>query len=251
MTEISTRSESGILWQSARVVEVIRRTGRIKSFFLELTEPFAYRAGQHIDLRLTAPDGYRAMRSYSIASAPDSANRIEIAIELLGNGEVSPFFHEIVAVGDEIELRGPLGGHFIWTGSDGGPLLLMGGGSGVVPLMSMIRQREATAAHVPAILLLSARRLNEVLYGDELAELERRENGFGLVLTLTRETPQREADYGRRVDGPMVAEVLTRLPTPPKHVFICGSNAFVSAAADGAVYAGAPATIIRAERYGV
>jgi len=251
MTEISTRSESGILWQSARVVEVIRRTGRIKSFFLELTEPFAYRAGQHIDLRLTAPDGYRAMRSYSIASAPDSANRIEIAIELLDDGEVSPFFHEIVAVGDEIELRGPLGGHFIWTGSDGGPLLLMGGGSGVVPLMSMIRQREATAAHVPAILLLSARRLNEVLYGDELAELERRENGFGLVLTLTRETPQREADYGRRVDGPMVAEVLTRLPTPPKHVFICGSNAFVSAAADGAVYAGAPATTIRAERYGV
>jgi ferredoxin-NADP reductase len=251
MTEISTRSESGIRWQSARVVEVIRRTGRIKSFFLELTEPFAYRAGQHIDLRLTAPDGYRAMRSYSIASAPDSTNRIEIAIELLDNGEVSPFFHEIVAVGDEIELRGPLGGHFIWTGSDGGPLLLMGGGSGVVPLMSMIRQREATAAHVRAILLLSARRLNEVLYGDELVELERRENGFGLVLTLTREAPQREADYGRRVDGPMVAEVLARLPTSPKHVFICGSNAFVSAAADGAVYAGAPAPTIRAERYGV
>ena len=251
MTEISARSESGILWQSARVVEVIRRTGRIKSFFLELTEPFAYRAGQHIDLRLTAPDGYRAMRSYSIASAPDSAKPDRNRHRAPRRRRGLPFFHEIVAVGDEIELRGPLGGHFIWTGSDGGPLLLMGGGSGVVPLMSMIRQREATAAHVPAILLLSARRLNEVLYGDELAELERRENGFGLVLTLTREAPRREADYGRRVDGPMVAEVLARLPTSPKHVFICGSNAFVSAAADGAVYAGAPATTIRAERYGV
>ena len=136
----------------------------------------------------------------------------EIAIELPDDGEVSPFFREIVAVGDEIELRGPLGGHFIWTGSDGGPLLLMGGGSGVVPLMSMIRQREATAAHAPAILLLSARRLNEVLYGDELVGPERRENGFGLVLTLTREAPQREAYYGRRVDGPMVAEVLARCP---------------------------------------
>ena len=202
-----------------RVVEVIRRTGRIKSFFLELTEPFAYRAGQHIDLRLTAPDGYRAMRSYSIASAPDSASRIEIAIELLDNGEVSPFFHEIVAVGDEIELRGPLGGHFIWTGSDGGPLLLMGGGSGVVPLMSMIRQREATAAHVPAILLLSARRLNEVLYRDELVDLERRENGFGLVLTITREATAargrlrpscRRADGGRG-SGPFAHVAETRL----------------------------------------
>lgn len=251
MTEISARPEPGVRWQSAKVVEIIQRTARIKSFFLDLAQPFVYRAGQHIDLRLTAPDGYRAMRSYSIASAPDASNRIEIAIELLDNGEVSPFFHEVVAVGDEIELRGPLGGHFTWTGPDGGPLLLMGGGSGVVPLMSMIRNAQATAADVPATLLLSARRLDDVLYREELFKLEERGNGFAVVLTLTREPPQRRVDYGRRVDGSMVAEVLARLPALPKHVFICGSNAFVSAAADGAIDAGAPAAIIRTERYGL
>ena len=219
MTENPTRSESGVHWQSARVVEVIPRTGRIKSFFLELTKPFAHRAGQHIDLRLTAPDGYQAMRSYSIASAPDSANRIEIAIELLDNGEVSPFFHEIVAVGDEIELRGPLGGHFIWTGSDGGPLLLMGGGSGVVPLMSMIRQRQATAAHVPAILLLSARRLNEVLYRDELVESGAPRKRLractdyhtGGAAARGRLRPSRRRADGGRGSGPFAHVAETRL----------------------------------------
>lgn len=218
---------------------------------LALSEPFAYRAGQHIDVRLTASDGYRAMRSYSIASAPNCSNRIEIAVELLDNGEVSPFFHDVVVVGDEIEVRGPLGGHFTWTEADGGPLLMMGGGSGVVPLMSMIRHGQATAAGLPVILLLSARRLDEVLYRDELFAADWRRNGFALILTLTREPPRRDIDYGRRVDGPMVAEVLARLPVLPKHVFICGSNAFVSAAANGAVDAAVPGAAIRTERYGV
>ena len=131
-------------WQSATVMEIIPRTPRIKSFILKLSKPFEYLAGQHVDLRLTAPDGYRAMRSYSIGSAPSNNGTIELSIENLKDGEVSSFFHDVVVVGDEIELRGPLGGYFNWTGSEGGPILLLGGGSGVVPLMSMIRHRHAT-----------------------------------------------------------------------------------------------------------
>lgn len=250
MTDISGRHSSETRWQTARIAGIIQRTARIKSFMLALTEPFTHLAGQHVDLRLTAPDGYRAMRSYSIASPPDLSNLIEVTIERLKNGEVSPFFHDVAEVGDEIELRGPLGGHFIWSGTDGGPLLLAGGGSGVVPLMSMIRHRQAAATHVPAVLLLSARGWNDIVYRDELLDLEQRSNGFILVLTLTREAPIRQGDYGRRVDGAMMAEVAARLPAAPNHVFICGSNPFVNTAADGAVAAGIPVSVVRTERYG-
>lgn len=250
MTDPSGRHSSGIRWQTARIARIIQQTPRIKSFMLALTEPFTHRAGQHVDLRLTASDGYQAMRSYSIASPPNDRGVIEVAIERLTNGEVSPFFHDVAKVGDEIELRGPLGGHFIWSGTDGGPLLLAGGGSGVVPLMSMIRHRQAAAPDVPAMLLLSARSWNEILYRDELLDLERRSNGFTLVLTLTREAPMRHGDYGRRIDAAMMAEVVARSPTAAEHVFICGSNPFVNAAADGAVAAGIPVSKVRTERYG-
>jgi ferredoxin-NADP reductase len=237
-------------WQNAKIVEIIPRTPTIKSFIFALSEPFAYRAGQHVDVRLTAPDGYKAMRSYSIASAPGASARIELAIELLENGEVSLFFHETASVGDEIEIRGPLGGHFIWTKDDGGPLLMIGGGSGLVPLMSMIRYRQAAASVVPALLLLSARSWVDVLYRDELLDLSAQGAGLDVVLTLTREAPRRPKDYGRRVDSRMMTEVLARLPAAPRHVFICGSNAFVNAAADGALEAGVPASVVRTERYG-
>lgn len=237
-------------WQSATVTAIIPRTPRIKSFMMKLARPFEFRAGQHVDLRLTAPDGYRAMRSYSIGSAPDSTGTIELAIEYMKDGEVSPFFHDVVAVGDEIELRGPLGGYFNWTEADGGPLLLVGGGSGVVPLMSMIRHRQAIGAKVPVVLLLSARQWDDVLYRDELLDLHGKANGFRLTLTLTREPPRREGDLGRRVDAAMMMDVLARLPGPPKLVYVCGANAFVNAAADGAVASGIAASIIRTERYG-
>ena len=239
-----------IQWQTATVTEIVTRTPRIKSFFLTLSRPFAFQAGQHVDVRLTAPDGYRAMRSYSIASAPEDASRLELAIEYLENGEVSQFFHEVVAVGDAIELRGPLGGYFIWKASDGGPLLLVGGGSGVVPLMSMVRHRRLLAATTPVVLLL-ARTLNDALYRDELIELDGRHDGFTLIMTLTRDQPARPGDYNRRIDAGMMAEVLARFPRRPARVFVCGSNAFVDAAADGAVSAGVPPAIVRTERYGV
>jgi ferredoxin-NADP reductase len=250
MTEAGVSDLPASPWQNAKVVEIIPRTPRIKSFIFELPEPFAYRAGQHVDVRLTAPDGYKAMRSYSIASAPTLSARIELAIELLENGEVSPFFHETAAVGDEIEIRGPLGGHFLWTKDDGGPLLMAGGGSGVVPLMSMIRYRHAEASAVPTLLLFSARSWADALYRDELFDLSAQRTGLDVVLTLTREAPRRPMDYGRRVDSRMMTDVLARLPAAPRHVFICGSNAFVNAAADGALEAGVPASIVRTERYG-
>jgi ferredoxin-NADP reductase len=242
-------AERATKWQNAKIVDIVRQTPRIKSFFLTLPEPFDFRAGQHVDIRLTAPDGYRAMRSYSIASAPGTAGPIELAIDLLDNGEVSPFFHEVAAVGDEIELRGPLGGHFVWSPSDGGPLLLVGGGSGVVPLMSMVRVRRAHAP-APAALLLSARHWVDALYRDELIELERMDNGLSVLFALTRDTPRRPQDYGRRVDEAMLRDVVERLPGAPRSVFVCGSNAFVTAAAHAALAAGISAGCIRTERYG-
>ncbi|RDJ27780.1 oxidoreductase [Bosea caraganae] len=237
-------------WQSAKIVRIVQRTARIKSYFFDLPEPFAYQAGQHVDVRLTAPDGYRAMRSYSIASGLGGAGPLELAIERLDDGEVSPFFHDVAEVGDEIELRGPLGGHFVWSPADGGPLLLIGGGSGVVPLMSMLRELHSSGAPVPAALLLSARTWDEALFRDELIALERELGSFALAFALTREPPRRPEDYGRRADMAMVSEVMARLPALPRHVFVCGSNAFVGTAADGVVAAGVPATSVRTERYG-
>jgi ferredoxin-NADP reductase len=248
-TDVTSAART-VRWQNAKIVGIIQRTPRIKSYFMALPEPFAFRAGQHVDVRLTAPDGYRAMRSYSIASAPSGSATIELAIDLLDNGEVSPFFHEVAAIGDAIELRGPLGGHFVWSPSDGGPLLLVGGGSGLVPLMSMIRTRQEAAVKVPALLLLSARSWEDALYRDELIDYEEQENGFTVVFALTRSQATRQGDYGRRVDAAMLSEVLARLPEVPRNVFVCGSNAFVNSAADGAVAAGVPVDRVRTERYG-
>jgi ferredoxin-NADP reductase len=250
MTETPIDQRQAEHWQTAVVKDIIARTGRIKSFVLVPARPFEFMAGQHVTVRLTAPDGYHAMRCYSIASPPETWNQIELAIEHLEDGEVSPFFHEVVQIGDQVEIRGPLGGHFVWSKIDGGPLLLIGGGSGLVPLMSIIRHRETVARDVPVVLLLSARDWQDVLYRDELLALDDHRNGFTLVLTLTREPPKRGIDYGRRVDGSMMAEVLHRLPSAPRQVFACGTNPFVNAAVDGAIAAGTPASIIRTERYG-
>jgi len=254
MTEPPAAGEPGgpadARWQNATVDRIVARTPRIKSFIFAPQLPFAFRAGQHVDVRLTAPDGYRAMRSYSIASAPEDPDRIELAVELLDGGEVSPFFHDIVQVGDEIEMRGPLGGHFVWSAAEGGPVLLIGGGSGLVPLMSMIRHRAAVARDVPILLLQSARDWDDVLYRDELIALDEARDGFTLMLTLTRAPPRRAGDYGRRIDAAMVAEALRRLPGAPSQTFICGANPFVNAAADGAIAAGLQPSLIRTERYG-
>ena len=159
-------------------------------------------------VRLTAPDGYRAQRSYSIASAPETTDHLELAIEKLENGEVSPFFHEVAAVGDEIDLSGPIGGHFIWTAADGGPMLMIGGGAGVVPFMSMIRHRTLSGSAAPMLLLFSARTREDLLFADELSALRDRRDGFDLVATLTREASPPAGVLKGRIDANMIAGTL-------------------------------------------
>src|ERR1700754_5025272 len=200
-------SEGPVRWQTATVIDIVVRTPRIKSFYLSLEHRFEFLAGQPVDIRLTAPDGYQAMRSYSIASAPEHGTSIELAVERLDDGEVSMFMHDVIVPGDEIEVRGPLGGHFIWSVTDGGPLLLLGGGSGVVPLVSMVRHLKAAklaGSTVPVLLLLSARTWDEALFRDELLELNKEMGGFTFVLNLTREADSRGQDFGRRIDAAMV-----------------------------------------------
>lgn len=237
-------------WQTCAIVDVTEQTPSIKSFFLRPSSPFAYMAGQHVDVRLTAPDGYVAMRSYSIASPPSRADIIELAIERLPDGEVSPFFHDVATIGDDIELRGPIGGHFLWPDPPAGPVLLIGAGSGVVPLMAMIRHRRDLGQTVPTALLLSSRTRRDVLFGDELLSLEMADPNLEVALAITREAPTRSSDFGRRIDSALVAEVVDRLPSRPAHVFVCGSNPFVEIATDGALAAGLEATTIKTERYG-
>jgi ferredoxin-NADP reductase len=250
MTEGPVIHVTDARWQQGVVKAIEPRTPRIKSFFIAPSVPFAFDAGQHVDLRLTAESGYTAMRSYSIGSSPAQADTIELSIERLSNGEVSPFFHDAVLIGDQIELRGPLGGHFVWRPDDGGPLLLIGGGSGVVPLMAMIRHQQSVLPQLPVVLLLSARTWDDALYRDELLAFDARLNGFRLALALTREAPHRARDYGRRVDAAMVGEQLIRLPDRPKLTYICGANQFANVAAESALACNVDAASIRTERYG-
>jgi ferredoxin-NADP reductase len=239
-----------IRWQKVTINKIEKRTPTVTSFFFTPSAPFSFRAGQHVEVRLTAPDGYRAQRAYSIASAPEDRNSIELAIEKLATGEVSPFFHEVAQVGDEIELRGPIGGHFVWQSADGGPILLAGAGSGVAPLMSMIRHHARQRSNVPVLLLLSARSWEDVIFRDELLSLDAKKGAFRLVLTITRETPRREVDNSRRIDTQMIAEVLKRMASPLKRAFVCGSNPFVTVASEALIGAGVEPGSIRTERYG-
>jgi ferredoxin-NADP reductase len=242
---------AAIRWQKATISAIEHDTPRVSSFWFKPSVPFAFKAGQHVDIRLTAPDGYRAQRSYSIASAPENNEAIELTIERLDDGEVSPFFHEVAEVGDEIELRGPLGGHFVWSIADGGPLLLIGGGSGVVPLMSMLRHRAAQKSRVPALLFYSARVWEEVIFRDELLAMHEKRDGFELAFAITREPARRPVDFSRRLDMPIIADLLQRLPANPSVAFICGANRFVEQASQGLIDAGLPAPHVRTERYGV
>jgi ferredoxin-NADP reductase len=244
-----TEAESS-RWQRATITRIRACTAGIRSYFFSLPEPLSFHAGQHVDVRLTAPDGYRARRSYSIASAPETTETIELVVERLDDGEVSPFFHDVAAVGDVIELRGPIGGHFIWSTTEGGPLMLVGSGSGVVPLMSMIRHRAAQSSTVPALLLFSAKSWDDVIFRDELLALDAANNGFNLVLALTRDGIRRPGDYSRRVDAAMIRDVLARAASHPRYVFVCGSNPFVESASQGLIDAGVAAGLIRTERYG-
>jgi ferredoxin-NADP reductase len=231
-----------LVWQNATLMAIRPATTRVKSYRFQVGFDRPALAGQHVDLRLTAPDGYQAQRSYSIASAPDGDGTVELMIEGLPDGEVSGFFDAVAEVGDTIELRGPIGGAFVWRPEDGGPLLLAGGGSGVVPLLSMLRHRAVAAPEVPALLLYSVRDATEVIAAQELAARARDEANFQLMLNLTRAG-------GRRIDAAMVDEALDRLG-PPRHAYLCGGNPFVETVADLLLDAGIDPVRIHTERFG-
>ena len=221
----------------------------MKSFTLALPRWMPHRAGQHYDIRLTAEDGYRAQRSYSIASAPQREGEIDLTVELVENGEVSTFLHQSAVAGDRFEVRGPIGGYFVWEAAQGGPLLLVGGGSGVVPLMSMLRHRAAAKANVPARLLYSSRSYDDIIYRDELEGLATRGDGFELFHTLTRSQPAGWKGYARRIDDRMLGDV-SRVFGPKAMTFICGPTALVENAANALTNLGLRPERIRTERFG-
>jgi ferredoxin-NADP reductase len=229
------------------VSEVTTETPRVQTLILDVEGWPGHRAGQHVDVRLTAEDGYTAQRSYSIASPP--GERPAITVERLDDGEVSPYLVEVARPGDEIEVRGPIGGWFVWGPEDGGPLLLVGGGSGVVPLMAMARHRAATGSDVPVRLLLSSRTWDDVIYRDELAELAGRGDGLEVVHTLTRAQPDGWSGYARRVDEAMLREVAWPAGGGAR-AYVCGPTAFVETVAESLVALGYDPGRVRTERFG-
>jgi ferredoxin-NADP reductase len=233
-------------WQVAEVVDVADETPRVKTIAFDVPGWPGHRAGQHVDVRLTAEDGYQAQRSYSIASPP-GAPLIELTVERLEDGEVSPYLTDELRRGDQIELRGPVGGYFVWEPGQGGPLLLVGGGSGVVPLMAMIRVRDAAGSHAETRFLSSSRGWDDVIYRDELERLGG--NGLTVVHALTRSHPPGWMGYARRVDAEMLAEVG---PTPAELplVYVCGPTPFVEAAAETLVQLGHEPRRVKTERFG-
>jgi ferredoxin-NADP reductase len=205
-------------------------------------------AGQHVDVRLTAGDGYQAQRSYSIASAPEDMG-LTITVERLEDGEVSPYLVGEVRVGDKIELRGPIGGYFVWRADEQRPLLLVAGGSGVVPLMAMLRHRFATGSHVPTRLLYSSRSVDDIIYRDELERLASSGDGFTVAHALTRTQPSGWKGYARRIDREMLRDVAWPKEQTPI-AYICGPTSFVEAAANLLVESGYDASWIKTERFG-
>ncbi len=233
-------------WLIGDVVDSSPETPRVKTIRFDVPDWAGHLPGQHVDIRLTAEDGYQAQRSYSIASAPDG-RQVELTVERIEDGEVSPYLTDELRRGDQIELRGPVGGYFVWTPQRGGPLLLVAGGSGVVPLMAMLRHRVAARSDVPTTLLLSSRSWEDVIYREELERVDG--DGLRVVHTLTRSQPEGWTGYARRVDEAMLRE----LGPPPDErplVYVCGPTLFVEAVSSALVALGHAAPNIRTERFG-
>ena len=233
-------------WQPAEVVDVVSETPRVKTIAFAVPGWTGHRAGQHVDIRLTAEDGYQAERSYSIASAPNGT-RVDLTVVRIPDGEVSPYLADELQPGDQIELRGPVGGYFVWEPPLGGPLLLVAGGSGVAPLMAMIRLRAAAGSDVDTRLLLSSRSWDEIIYRDELERLSG--NGLAVAHTLTASRPPGWSGYARRVDAEMLAEVGPS-PRERPRIYVCGPTPFAEAVAEALVQLGHPPLGIKTERFG-
>jgi ferredoxin-NADP reductase len=233
-----------LTWQVATVEAVVDETPRVKTIVLDAPDWLGHRAGQHVDVRLTAEDGYQAAREYSIASAPGEP--VAITVERLDDGEVSPYLTEELRVGDAIELRGPVGGYFVWDPEDGGPLFLVAGGSGVVPLRAMLRHRRRSGSDVPVRLFYSSRSLDDVIYR---AELDEPADGVEVVHTLTRAQPVGWTGYSRRVDAALLAEVAWPVDEDPL-AYVCGPTSFVETVAGGLVELGYAPARVKTERFG-
>jgi len=234
-----------LTWAAAEVVDLVPETPRARTIVLDVPGWPGHRPGQHVDVRLTAEDGYQAQRSYSIASAPENG-RLELTVERIEDGEVSPYLVDELAAGDRFELRGPVGGYFVWDASLGGPLLLVAGGSGIVPLMAMLRHHAAVGSGVPARLLYSSRALEDVMYREEL---ERLPGPVEVALTLTRAQPTGWTGYARRIDGELLREVVWPAAEHPL-AFVCGPTAFVETVARELVALGYEPARVKTERFG-
>ncbi len=246
---VAARALPRLEWQVATVVQVRDETSRARTLVLDVPRWPGHRAGQHVDVRLVAEDGYQAQRSYSIASAPEDGT-IALTVERLDDGEVSPYLCNVLRPGDGLEIRGPIGGYFVWDVAMGGPLSLVGGGSGIVPLMAMLRHRARAGGTEgrPSRLLYSAKRWDEIIYREEIERLSARRE-IEVSFTLTRDTPTGWGGYRRRVDESMLTEV-TWPPAATPHVYVCGPTAFVEVVATLLVRLGHEPTRVRTERFG-
>jgi ferredoxin-NADP reductase len=244
-----TRAPRPAPWRPATVISIRDETPRVKTIRFAVDRWPGHLAGQHADVRLTSESGYRAERSYSIASPPE-LTALELTVERLDAGEVSSFLTGELRPNDTIQLRGPIGGHFAWSAAEGRrPLLLVGGGTGVVPLMSILRHRKLSHSRVPAALLYSARTRRDLIYNDELTDLARQDRSFTLQVTLTRDVEPGWPGATGRIDLHAMQRLMTT-PGGARDCFVCGSTDFVEAAAALLIDAGQPRDAIRTERFG-
>jgi ferredoxin-NADP reductase len=247
MAEIRTPRRK-LLWRISEVIETSPETPRTKSLFLEVPGWEGHKAGQHVDVRLTAEDGYQAQRSYSIASAPEDG-RLALVVERLEDGEVSPYLTDELRAGDGLELRGPIGGWFTWEAREGGPLLLVAGGSGIAPLMAMIRHRAAVQSDAPTRLLYSSRSREDAIYAEELDRLAADDGTLEVFHTLTRSQPPGWTGHSRRIDREMLEEIA---PSPERRplAFVCGPTPLVETVAAALVELGHEPARVKTERFG-
>jgi ferredoxin-NADP reductase len=236
-----------VVWRYGTVTALIDESPHAKTIELDVPAWPGHAAGQHVDVRLTADDGYQAQRSYSIASAPEDP-RVALTVERIDDGEVSPYLTVELRIGDALELRGPIGGHFTWRAQDGGPLLLIAGGSGLVPLMAMLRHRAARSSEADTKLLVSARSIEDLLYRAELEALAA-SDGLALHHTFTREPPEGWTGFARRIDADVLGSVGPGPASRPR-IFVCGPTAFVEVAVELLVQLGHDPSTIRTERFG-
>jgi ferredoxin-NADP reductase len=237
-----------LVWRIGEVVETRPEAPHAKSIILEVPGWEGHKAGQHVDVRLTAEDGYQAQRSYSIASAPEDG-RLALVVERLEDGEVSPYLTDELRVGDKLELRGPIGGWFTWEARDGGPLLLVAGGSGIAPLMAMIRHRAAARSEAPTRLLYSSRSREDTIYVEEFDRLAAEDAALEVIHTLTRSQPPGWTGYSRRIDREMLDAVA---PSPQERplAFVCGPTPLVETVATVLVELGHDPARVKTERFG-